>query len=187
MDRCHSWISRSLEDWIGTDATFCGVRRIGLAPIRLFPEREIAGLRRRRDFGKPFFMSDIVPVSVSAANSSPGNPDEIFRMLSEPSRRRVLLALAGGAALPAAGLTGTAGLRVDATLKHLTALCQAGMLSAALDPQDKRRMLYRLTPSVPVVRTATGTAIDFGVCLVVVSGTVQLAGVLSPTELTAKD
>ena len=48
-------------------------------------------------------------------------------------------------------------------------------------------MLYQLAPSVSVVRTDTGTALDFGCCLMVCGGKIQLAGILSPALVAAKD
>ena len=89
--------------------------------------------------------------------------------------------------LPATALKGHAGLRLDATLKHLTALRDARVLVTTPDRQDKRRMLYSLAPSVPVVRTETGTAIHFGYCVLLCQGTIQLAGIPLPVPLTGKD
>ena len=102
----------------------------------------------------------------TAANPPALNPDDVFWLLGDPSRRRVLLALHGGAALAASQLRDTAGLQQSATEKHLTSLLKAGLVVAAPDEQDKRRMLYRLSPSVAVVKTGTGAALDFGCCLV---------------------
>ena len=84
-------------------------------------------------------------------------------------------------------MKGGAGLRLDATIKHLTRLAKSGLLAPTPDPQDERRMLYRLAPSVSVVQTDTGRTIDFGCCVVVCSGKIQLAGVIAPALATAKD
>jgi hypothetical protein len=62
-------------------------------------------------------------------------------------------------------LRGATGLRLDATLKHLTAMRSAGLLVTMPDPTDGRRMLYSLSPSVPVVKSPEGITIDFGFCL----------------------
>ncbi len=97
------------------------------------------------------------------------------------------MALAHGGAAAASGLQGSSQRRLDATLKHLTRLQKAGVLVATPDTKDKRRMLYRLAPSVPVIRTATGTAIDFGCCLLVCSGKIQPAGVQTEIEPGGKD
>ncbi len=93
-------------------------------------------------------MSEAFPNPPAAANPSALNPDYVFWLLGDPSRRRVLLALHGGAALAASQLHGTAGLRQAATEKHLTRLLKAGLLVAAPDERDKRRRLYRLSPAV---------------------------------------
>ena len=111
-------------------------------------------------------MSDVSLNPPTAANQPALNPDDVFWLLGDPSRRRVLLALHSGAALAASQLRGAVGLRQAATEKHLTHLLKAGLLVAAPDERDKRRMLYRLSPSVAVVKTETGAAMDFGCCLV---------------------
>lgn len=43
---------------------------------------------------------------------------------------------------------------------------KAGLLVMKPDQTVGRRMLHSLTPTVPVVTTATGRGIDFGFCLV---------------------
>ena len=94
------------------------------------------------------------------------SPNQVFAMLVEPARRSILLELARGQALPAVVLKTGARLRVDATLKHLTALRAAGLVETRPDPADGRRLLYGLVPSVKVVTTPEGAlAIDFGCCL----------------------
>ncbi|MCX7825809.1 MAG: helix-turn-helix domain-containing protein [Verrucomicrobiae bacterium] len=94
------------------------------------------------------------------------NPDLIFSILAEPARRHLLLALAHGKPAPATALQGATQLRLDATLKHLTAMRSAGLLMTSPDPQDGRRTLYTLAPSVPVKKTPEGgTVIDFGFVL----------------------
>lgn len=61
-----------------------------------------------------------------------------------------------------AALTGTAGKRFDATLKHLIALWNVGLIVASPDPTDSRRQLYTLAPSVRVAETLEGKTMDFG-------------------------
>lgn len=102
----------------------------------------------------------------SAPATGQWNPDQIFSILAEPSRRRLLLSLASGKATPATGLQGATHQRLDATLKHLTAMRSAGLLVTSPDPTDGRRMLYALAPSVPLQKTPEGaTVIDFGFVL----------------------
>jgi len=94
------------------------------------------------------------------------NPDVVFSILAEPARRRTLLAMARGGAQPATILKSSAGKRLDATLKHLSALRQAGMVTTAPDPKDGRRTLYGLSPNMTIIRSGEGTALDFGCCVV---------------------
>ncbi len=56
--------------------------------------------------------------------------------------------------------------RLDATLKHLVALRQAGLVVTQLNPADGRRQLYTLPPTVKVTKTETGMReVDFGCCV----------------------
>jgi DNA-binding transcriptional ArsR family regulator len=110
-------------------------------------------------------MPDAALPLVPVPNVSSWDADAIFQILADPARRRMLLALAGGGSLCATNLKVHAHLRLDATLKHLVAMRAAGLLAVKPDPQDGRRMLYSLMPSVPVVTTPAGRAIDFGFCL----------------------
>ena len=94
------------------------------------------------------------------------NADRIFALLAEPARRHLLLALAHGKPAAASQLQGATRLRLDATLKHLSAMRTAGLLVTAPDPTDGRRLLYALAPAVPVVQSPEGAVgIDFGFCL----------------------
>jgi DNA-binding transcriptional ArsR family regulator len=87
-------------------------------------------------------------------------------MLADPARRGILFAMARGGAQPATILKSSAGKRLDAALKHLTALRKSGIATAAPDPTDGRRTLYGLSPNVTVVKSAEGTSLDFGCCVV---------------------
>jgi len=102
----------------------------------------------------------------AAAVPVPWDADEIFAMLAEPSRRKLLLVLAHGQPAAASQLQGATRQRLDATLKHLSAMRTAGLLVTAPDPTDGRRLLYALAPTVPVVHSPEGAlGIDFGFCL----------------------
>lgn len=92
--------------------------------------------------------------------------DTVYAALGDPTRRRLLQILAHGQGLTATALAGNVSKRLDATLKHLVALRGAGLVVTAENPQDGRRLLYRLTPAIPVTKTATGWEMDFGYCLV---------------------
>jgi DNA-binding transcriptional ArsR family regulator len=91
--------------------------------------------------------------------------DTVFAMLADPRRRRLLATLAGGIARPASKLAGPAGRGLDATLKHLTALRDSGLLIAQPDPRDGRRQLYSLSPNLTLRPIENGQEIDFGCCV----------------------
>ena len=92
--------------------------------------------------------------------------DTVYAALGDPTRRRLLEILAHGQAHTATSLAVHVGKRLDATLKHLVTLRAAGLVVTADNPDDGRRLLYRLTPTIPVTKTATGWEMDFGYCLV---------------------
>jgi DNA-binding transcriptional ArsR family regulator len=108
--------------------------------------------------------NDPIP-PLSAPVIAQWKPDKVFSVLAEPARRAILRSLATGTPKSASQLRGATGLRLDATLKHLSAMRSAGLLVTTPDSVDGRRMLYSLSPSVPVVKTPEGAAIDFGFCL----------------------
>ena len=133
--------------------------------VRLnFWELEIAGLRWDGSFFTEYFMADTNPSPAPVAKAAAWNEDLIYSMLADPVRRQLLLTLAQNGGQPASGLMSGVGRRLDATLKQLTTLREAGLLVTTPDRVDKRRVLYSLAPSVPVVKTETGVTIDFGFC-----------------------
>jgi DNA-binding transcriptional ArsR family regulator len=93
-------------------------------------------------------------------------PDVVFAALGDPVRRQILCALAGGQPQTATQLMMTSRRRLDATLKHLVVLREAGMVETIRNPGDARRQLYRLAVDVKVTATPGGREIDFGCCLV---------------------
>lgn len=125
--------------------------------------------------------------STTVPNRPSLKPDDVFWLLAEPARRGVLLALRNGATLATTQLTHASGLRASATEKHLTQLLKAGLLVAAPDRTDKRRTLYGLSPAVSVIKTETGTAMDFGCCLMVCDGQLQLSGIAPVRPIVGKD
>lgn len=54
------------------------------------------------------------------------------------------------------------GKRFDATLKHVVALRDAGLIVGQPDPTDKRRQIYSLSPALKVGDTPLGRMLDFG-------------------------
>ena len=112
-------------------------------------------------------MPDTVPALPFPAPTATVPPDLIYDALGDPRRRRILQCLADGKPRTATDLKGATGKRLDATLKHLVALRQAGLIVSLPNAVDGRRQLYGLSPHVPVKRTeAGGWEMDFGCCLV---------------------
>lgn len=103
-----------------------------------------------------------VPVTVRTIGA-----DTVFAALGEPSRRRILVALADGKFHIARCLGGTYPKHYDNNRKHLDVLVKAGLVVAESDPDDQRRQHYKLAPSVVVTETPEGRrTMDFGYCTV---------------------
>jgi len=130
----------------------------------------IGGLRGRVGFGHAAGMSEVVPSTGPVIPAVSWDADVIFPLLADPVRRRLLLAVARGGGQPASVLKDAANRRLDATLKHLTALRAAGLLVTRPDKQDGRRMLYGLAPGVPLVMAPEGAVLDFGFCVLRLKG-----------------
>lgn len=130
----------------------------------IFWELEIVGLRQGGRLFRDYFMADTIPTPAPVMPVAVWSEDLIFSALADPVRRKLLFALARGGPQPASKLKAVAGRRLDATLKQLVTLRAAGLLVTTPDPQDGRRMLYALAPSVPVAKTEAGVVIDFGFC-----------------------
>ncbi len=92
--------------------------------------------------------------------------DTVFTLLGEPSRRRLLLALADGQFHLARALGGAYPKHFDNNRKHLDVLVKAGLVESERDPANTRRQHYRLAPWVKVAATPEGRTMDFGHCLV---------------------
>jgi DNA-binding transcriptional ArsR family regulator len=129
--------------------------------------------------GAKFFFTRIGFIGQTPAMAdSPGGPpaspaivqsslpaDAVFAMLADPVRRRLIETLAAGIPTRASSLAAGVGRRLDAALKHLTALRDAGLVVTQDDPRDRRRQLYSLSPNVTVGPTEGGQEIDFGCCV----------------------
>lgn len=93
--------------------------------------------------------------------------DVLFALLADPVRRRILELLADGKPHTASGAARHVRRRLDAALKHLIALREAGVAISQPDPVDSRRQLYTLAPHFPMQRSETGPVeVDLGCCLV---------------------
>ena len=91
--------------------------------------------------------------------------DVVFAMLADPVRRQLLETLAAGIPRGASSLAPGVSRRLDAALKHLTALRDASLVVTQDDPRDRRRQLYSLSPDITVRPTERGQEIDFGCCV----------------------
>jgi DNA-binding transcriptional ArsR family regulator len=90
------------------------------------------------------------------------NEDLIFEALADRPRRRILVVLAARGPTTASDLTGATNRRLDATLKQLVWLRNAGLVVQKENPGDGRKCLYALAPNVPLTQTEKGKALDFG-------------------------
>ncbi len=93
--------------------------------------------------------------------------DVVFALLADPVRRRILELVADGKPHTASGAASHVRRRLDAALKHLIALREAGVVTTQPDPVDSRRQLYTLASHIPVRRPESGRVeVDFDCCLV---------------------
>jgi DNA-binding transcriptional ArsR family regulator len=97
------------------------------------------------------------------------DPELVFTMLADPTRRQLLVRLAPGFPLAASQLAPSTGRRLDAVLKHLTAMRDARLIFTQEDPGDRRRQLYTISRDVTLRTTDAGQEIDFGCCVLRVS------------------
>ncbi len=110
-------------------------------------------------------MPEPMPPASPPSQPTRWTEDEIFAVMSNDARRRIVKALANGVGRAASDLMGTTRKKLDATVKDCGALMKAGFLKMSPDPADGRRMLYTLSPSVPIAKTTTGWELDFGCCV----------------------
>jgi DNA-binding transcriptional ArsR family regulator len=68
--------------------------------------------------------------------------EEVFTALADPSRRRILAALATGGPATATDLATRLPITRQAIAKHLALLAEAGLVAA--EPGERRRVRYRL-------------------------------------------
>lgn len=114
-------------------------------------------------------MTDFAPPAHESRPSLAWTEDEIFEVMSNAARRRIIKVLASGQGRTATDLRGTTGKRLDATIKDCAVLMRGGFLQMRPDPTDGRRALYTLAPTLPITRSATGWELDFGCCVLRIS------------------
>jgi DNA-binding transcriptional ArsR family regulator len=98
------------------------------------------------------------------------NPDSVFSVLSDATRRHILCQLASGATLGATELAIGTGRSANLVNKHLMLMRDAGLVTAVESPVrgDRRRSLFTL---VPTIRPAPGAReLDLGCCVLRLPG-----------------
>ena len=91
--------------------------------------------------------------------------DKIYQLLSHPGRRTILQRMTSGGTFAAGDLIHGGRVKRDAMSKQLQLLTDAGLLQHTKDPRDGRRFAYTLTPGIVIRKTAAGTEMDFGCCV----------------------
>ena len=104
-------------------------------------------------------------LTIPAPAPQPVSEDVIYNALSYPARRMVLRVLSDGQGRTCAQLSGGGPKQQDTLLKNLTVMREAGLLVTEPNPENKRRMLYKLNPAIKVTKTDTGREMDFGCCV----------------------
>jgi DNA-binding transcriptional ArsR family regulator len=128
---------------------------------------KIAACRWSGGSGKLFFMPKRSRSPDTGTDPAQRQRDVLFALLADPVRQRILELLADGKPHTASGTARHVRRRLDAALKHLIALREAGVALTQPDPVDSRRQLYTLAPQFPVHRSETGRVeVDLGCCLV---------------------
>ena len=110
-------------------------------------------------------MAQEQPTNTTALKVRHFDADEVFLMISDPFRRAVIRALAHGGMKVAADLGWAKGIGRHNKLKHLAALCKAGMVVQKENPNDRRQPLFGLSPSAVVCRTEKAVTVEFGCCM----------------------
>src|SRR4051812_48602755 len=88
--------------------------------------------------------------------------DEIFRMVNDPHRRKIIRSLADGGWKTALDVNAGSGRKRHGSLKHLTVLCNAGLLVKKDNPNDLRQPLFALAPEMTISRSAEVLTVGFG-------------------------
>ena len=106
-------------------------------------------------------MSQKQPIK-AGLKKRPFPADDVFLMLHDPFRRRVIRLLAGGEMKTASELGGGTGHSRQAFGKHLQAMCDAGFLVKKENPSDWRKPIFGLAPTVVVCKTGDSSMVDLG-------------------------
>ena len=119
-----------------------------------------------------------MPETPDAAQASPPStpmprfdPDRVFFVLSDTTRRHILCQLASGATLGATELAIGTGRSANLVNKHLMLMRDAGLVTAVASPVrgDRRRSLFTLVPALRPVNPAA-RELDLGCCVLRLPG-----------------
>jgi DNA-binding transcriptional ArsR family regulator len=111
-------------------------------------------------------MSEPAPPQIVTTTVRTIEADSVFEALSDPSRRRILVALFDGQWHAVSGMGGPYPKHRDLIRKHCDALVKGGFIESQPDPADERRKVYRLTPIVKPATTPESRTMDFGCCII---------------------
>ena len=95
----------------------------------------------------------------------PFKANDVFLMLDHPFRRKILQSLATGGPKLASELGVGAGFKRHTYLKQFTVLMEGGFIVQKENPQDARKPLYALAPTVVACKTGNTITVDFGCCI----------------------
>jgi hypothetical protein len=96
------------------------------------------------------------------SNEVPFDADTVFLMINDPVRRSVIHGLAHGQYVVLSTLSAGAGSSRSNYLKHITALCDAGVIVRKENPKNVRQPLFALSPKAVVCKSGDRLTIDFG-------------------------
>ena len=106
-------------------------------------------------------MSQKQPAKVGL-KKRPFPANDVFLMLHDPFRRRVIRSLANGEMKTASELGGGTGLSRQAFAKHLQLMCDTGFIVKKENRSDARKPIFGLAPAVVVCKTEDSTMVNLG-------------------------
>lgn len=114
--------------------------------------------------------SDAAQVAAPSAPATRFDPDSVFSVLSDATRRHILCQPSSGATLGATELAIGTSRSANLVNKHLMLMRDAGLVTAVESPVrgDRRRSLFTL---VPAIRPVPGARkLDLGCCVLRLPG-----------------
>lgn len=114
---------------------------------------------------------DAVPAFAPAVPVSAFDPQLVFQVLSDATRRHILCQLASGATLGATELSVGTGRSANLVNKHLMLMRDAGLVTSVESPVkgDRRRSLFTLVPAIRPPDPTKGE-LDLGCCVLRLPG-----------------